>query len=183
METSSKKQYQQILQYSQKFKNFSKLYNRVISGMPEEIQTKFAKLTKINNVVLKNGKEQWQILDITDSEMFLSVKKADTIYQLTIFNKDLTTLTQKDVAKVMRNVTIDENCVAIIEATNTKKNTRYFIEIDFTINKDKAFLIEKECSFSQKDLEWCIQPVAEELNEEEIAQLLNLESKTNSASI
>lgn len=167
----AKQRYQRILELAKKFNNFNNQFNRIENSMPPESLIKLKNLENLNFSTTQKGKEQWQILDLNAEELFLTVKKFDTHFQVRVFNKGVHDFSKTKVSDVVNNYKLDENCIALIEVTNIKKGVSYFFEIVVAKTEKGVFLVEKTWTKLPQNETWSIDSEVLKLTDEEIETL------------
>lgn len=163
-----------IIEHSQKFNNFSKLYNKIIKSMSVECFENFELLNKFQNYYTENDREQWETIDISDEEFWVATKKINTHLTLRILNKNIFKCKKKGVKEVEKSNVIDENALILIEYDNHKNKSKCFVEIVVAKENKKIYFVEKFCNWNMQENEWDIEltPMEiEDLESEETKQI------------
>jgi len=166
-----KLKYINILNQCNKFSKFQKIYNLIENYFLPANKQKLLNLEDLNYCYKNKGKEQWQIIETSTKEICVVLKKFDTNYNLKIFN--LFEFADKSVLQVSTNVSLDENCVALLEVHNLKKDKKYMVEIVVAKQDGKTFLVQKDWSYSLEDEKWKIECDNFQLTKNQISEIEN----------
>lgn len=150
-----KQKYNEILSQCLKFKKFKKLYASLSRCILPELKEKFETFDKTEYYYTQNGREQWQIIDINENELCLSIKNGNTNYAFVFYSKKTTE--PKSKTEIETNVNLDEDKVALIEITNYRTRAKYLLEYVEAIDDKRLCLIEKDYIWSTTDNKWIVE--------------------------
>ena len=164
-----KQKYINILNQCQQFSRFQKVYNSIENHFLPKNKQNLQNLEDLTCYYTNKGKEQWQLIETSDNEVCIVLKKFDTNYNLKIFN--LTTYSDKSITDISNNTAVDENCIALLEVHNLKKDMKYMLEMVVAKEADKIFLVEKDWTYLPADEKWTIQCENVQLNKNQTAEI------------
>jgi len=164
-----KQKYKKILTQCLQFSRFQRVYNSIENHFLPKNKQYLQNLEDLNCYYTNKGKEQWQLIETNDNAVSIVLKKFDTNYNLRIFN--LTTFSNKTIQDIANNTSADENCIALLEVHNLKKDMKYMLEFVVAKEGDKTFLVEKDWSYSSADEKWTIQCENIQLNKNQAEEI------------
>lgn len=162
------------LEHCLKFDKLNKQYGKILSYLTPENLEKYNNLESFDEEFVVGKKEQWQYLDLSESEglnsMYLSIKKGDYSYNVRVIDKILNLTNSNKLEAVKNNTNLTEDSYLLIEIENPKKNMRYFLGAIVVKVKKDITLILKEMSLVEN--EWVTETETLTLDKEETKGLL-----------